>query len=75
MTGRFPTGGPFRASVVAFDGAAGIGTVRLDDGRELCFHATQLADGSRHATIGDRVTVTVAPGHRGCLEAIAVRAA
>lgn len=56
------------ATVVAFDAAVGIGTARLDDGRELGFHATQLMDGTRRIAAGARVTARVVPGHRGAYE-------
>jgi cold shock CspA family protein len=55
--------------VTAFDDAAGLGTARLEDGRELVFHCTELADGTRTVTAGTSVSLLVAPGHRGTLEA------
>ena len=61
--------------VVAFDESKGYGTVRVDDpdGRELFFHCTQIADGSRHVDTGVRVTFDVVAGHRGQWEAHALR--
>ena len=59
-----------RAGVVAaFDDAAGFGTVRLDDGAELFFHCTAIADGTRTIATGATVTVDVVPGHLGRYEA------
>jgi len=58
--------------VLEFDDDKGIGTVRADDGRELFFHCTQIADGTRTIPPGVRVTFEVVPGHRGRYQAIAV---
>jgi cold shock CspA family protein len=56
-------------TVAAFDEHKGLGTVRADDGRELPFHCTSIADGSRTIEVGARVTFSVVPGHRGWWEA------
>jgi cold shock CspA family protein len=58
--------------VLEFDDDKGIGTVRGDDGRELFFHCTQIADGTRTIDTGARVTFEVVPGHRGQYQAVAV---
>ncbi len=55
--------------VVAFDEHAGYGTVRSDDGRELFFHCTAIADGSRTIDEGAAVRFDVVPGHHGRWEA------
>ena len=56
-------------TVADFDEDKGIGTVRSDDGRELPFHCTSVADGSRTVEVGARVTFTVVAGHLGRWEA------
>jgi cold shock CspA family protein len=56
-------------SVTAYDDHAGYGTVTGDDGRELWFHCTEIADGSRRVGVGTRVRFTVVPGHLGQWEA------
>ncbi len=61
--------GPVRAIVRTFDEQAGHGTVVTDDGRELFFHCTQIADGTRTIRPGTVVRAEVRPGHRGRLEA------
>ena len=60
-------------SVVAFDEDKGYGTVRAADGRELFFHCTQIADGTRTIDVGAKVTFDVVAGHLGRYEAAAVR--
>lgn len=42
-------------TVVAFDPAVGLGTVRGDDGVELGFHCIEIADGTRQIAVGTRV--------------------
>jgi cold shock CspA family protein len=65
---------PVQLGVVAhFDGAAGLGTVRGDDGRDYGFHCTQIADGSRAIDEGAAVAFEVVAGHLGRWEAAAVR--
>ena len=58
--------------VVAFDDFKGYGTVRTDDGRELFFHCTRIADGTRTIPVGTPVTFDIVPGHRGRWEAAAI---
>jgi cold shock CspA family protein len=58
-----------RGRVVAFDEARGWGTVRGDDGHELFFHCTAVADGSRRIAVGTAVGYRVVPGHLGRWEA------
>jgi cold shock CspA family protein len=52
-----------------FDEARGLGTIRSDDGGELPFHCTAIADGSRTVEPGRRVQFTVVPGLLGRWEA------
>ena len=62
-----------RGVVIAFDEHAGFGTVRsADDGRELFFHCTQIADGSRSIEVGAEVRFSVVAGHLGRWEAAGV---
>jgi cold shock CspA family protein len=61
-------------TVVDFDEHRGYGTVRAADGRELFFHCTAIADGSRRIAVGTQVVFTVVPGHRGAWEADGVQA-
>ena len=67
MSGRQQTG-----TVTAFDDHAGVGTVLADDGRELFFHCTAIADGSRTIDVDSAVTFRVVPGHNGRWEAAEV---
>lgn len=46
--------------------------MRAEDGRELFFHCTQIADGSRTIAVGAPVTFEVRPWHRGQYQAVAV---
>ena len=55
--------------VSEWDEHGGYGTIRADDGRELFFHCTAIADGSRTIAEGTRVVVDVVPGHHGRHEA------
>jgi cold shock CspA family protein len=67
-----PGTGRHRGTVVAFDEAAGFGTVRTEAGDEHFFHCTAIADGSRTIDVGTSVTFEVVAGHRGRWEAAAV---
>lgn len=55
--------------MTAFDEAVGLGTVRSGDGRDLGFHCTQIADGSRSIDPGTAVTFEFVAGRRGQWEA------
>jgi len=55
--------------VSSFDERIGLGTVVLDDGRHLEFHATAIADGTRAIEPGAHVIVGVEPDHRGRFKA------
>jgi len=61
-----------RGTVANFDQAKGYGTIRAEDGRELFFHCTQIADGSRTIEVSSTVAFDVIPGHNGRWEAAAV---
>lgn len=58
-----------RGTVVDFDEHKGYGTVRQDDGTELFFHCTAIADRSRNVDDGASVTFDVVPGRTGRWEA------
>ncbi len=60
---------PLLGRVSAFDVDRALGTVVTDDGCELGFHATAIADGTRTIEAGMRVAFVVEAGHRGRLEA------
>jgi CspA family cold shock protein len=59
--------------VARFDDPRGIGVVRTDDGAELGFHCTAIADGSRSIDEGVAVDFRVAPGRQGRWEAVDLR--
>jgi len=61
-----------RGTVSQFDEAKGYGAVRADDGRDLFFHCTQIADGTRSIPEGVTVEFEIVPGHNGRWEAAAV---
>jgi CspA family cold shock protein len=63
-----------RGVVLEFDFHRGFGTVRGEDGRELFFHCTRIADGTRDIPVGSEVSFSVVPGHHGKWEAADVRA-
>ncbi len=56
-------------TVVAFDEHKGCGTVRAADGRELFFHCTAIADGTRTIPVASEVSFEVVAGHLGQWEA------
>jgi cold shock CspA family protein len=56
-------------TVVGFDEHRGYGTVRATDGRELFFHCTAIANGTRTIPVGAEVVFAVVPGHHGRWEA------
>ncbi|HKH05764.1 MAG TPA: cold shock domain-containing protein [Acidimicrobiales bacterium] len=61
-------------AVEDFDDPRGLGTIRDDDGDELPFHCTAIADGTRTIEVGRRVTFAVVAGRRGRWEATDVTA-
>ena len=61
-----------RGVVVRFEDHAGYGTVRGHDGRELFFHCTAIAGGTRTIEVGTEVSFKVVPGHHGRWEATRV---
>ncbi len=62
-----------RGTVAEFDEPKGYGTVRATDGRDLFFHCTQIADGTRTIPVGEAVEFEVVAGHRGNWEAADIR--
>jgi cold shock CspA family protein len=56
-------------TVEQFDEARGLGTVRGDDGSELPFHCTAIADGSRTIAVGAHVRYAIVAGLMGRWEA------
>jgi CspA family cold shock protein len=65
--------GETTGTVVAFDEERGTGGVRAKDGRELFFHCTAIADGSRRIAVGAHVAFRVVAGHLGRWEAGDIR--
>ena len=63
-----------KGTVSDFDEHAGYGHVRDEDGTELFFHCTAIADGSRTIDVGSAVAFDVVPGHHGRWEATSVGA-
>ena len=61
-------------TVAEFDEAKGYGTLRADDGRDLFFHCTQIADGTRTIPVGVNVKFEVIAGRNGRWEATDIRA-
>ena len=62
-----------RGTVAEFDEPKGYGTVRTTDGRDLFFHCTQIADGTRTIPLGATVEFEVVAGHKGNWEAADIR--
>lgn len=62
-------------TVIAFDDDKGFGSVRADDGRELFFHCTAIADGTRTIAVGADVRFEVVPGRQGQWEAAGLQPA
>jgi len=62
-------------TVVEYDDQRGLGEVRSDDGRQLAFHCTSIADGSRTIDAGTTVWFKVVAGQLGRWEAAEVHAA
>lgn len=74
MSALAPTPPPARrrphvGEVIEFDAERALGTVRTAEGRELGFHSTAIADGSRTVEVGATVAFLVRPGGRGRWEA------
>ena len=65
---------PERSGTVdSFDEDRGTGTVVDGGGQHFAFHCTAILDGSRTVAVGTHVAFTLAPGHRGRVEARALR--
>jgi cold shock CspA family protein len=58
--------------VAEFDEPRGLGVIRGDDGADVPFHCTAIADGSRTVETGRRVSFEVVPGLLGRWEASGV---
>jgi cold shock CspA family protein len=58
--------------VAEFDELRGLGVIRGDDGADVPFHCTAIADGSRTVETGRRVSFEVVPGLLGRWEASGV---
>jgi cold shock CspA family protein len=56
-------------AVAAFDEPRGLGVVRADDGTDVPFHCTAIADGTRTIAVGQRVRFRPAAGRLGRWEA------
>ncbi len=63
----------FVGTVFEFDFARGLGNVSYGNGTLLPFHCTAISDGSRNIEPGTKVTIDTAYGHRGMVEAVAVK--
>jgi cold shock CspA family protein len=61
-----------RGAVVGFDEHRGTGLVQGEDGGQLFFHCTAVADGSRAIAVGSEVMFEVVAGHNGRWEATSV---
>jgi cold shock protein len=59
-------------AVAAFDEPRGLGEIRSDDGDDVPFHCTAIADGTRTIAVGRRVRYQVVPGRLGRWEAARV---
>ncbi len=64
-------GGRLAGVVTEFDAAAGLGTIRTDDGTEYRFHCVEIADGTRRIEVGTDVTFELL-GKFGRYEAAAI---
>jgi cold shock CspA family protein len=58
--------------VAEFDERRGLGTIAIDDGHELPFHCTAIADGTRTIPVGQHVCFVVVPGPAGRWEAAGI---
>lgn len=64
-----------RGRVTAFDDHAGHGTVAVEDGDEVFFHCTAIADGSRTIAVGATVELRLVAGRLGRWEGVDLRPA
>jgi cold shock CspA family protein len=55
--------------VAGFDEDRGLGTIAADDGTDVPFHCTAIADGTRTIPVGRSVRFLVVPGRLGRWEA------
>ncbi len=59
--------------MASFEKDRGLGEIVTPDGDLYPFHCTAIADGTRDIDVGKHVTFTIVAGHRGRLEATAIR--
>ena len=64
--------GSTTGTVTEFDDPRGWGVVTTDDGTELFFHCSAIADGTRSIEVGTAVSFEVVPGSQGRWEAAAL---
>lgn len=65
--------GEAHGTVASFARDTGLGEIVTVEGAIYPFHCTAIADGTRDIEVGKAVTFTVTAGHRGRLEATAIR--
>ena len=65
-------GGRSTGIVTEFDRQRGLGQIKSNEGAELSFHATSIADGTRNISVGQRVTFARQAAHRGVFEAVSL---
>ena len=65
--------GEAQGTVASFARDTGLGEIVTAEGATYPFHCTAIADGSRDIEVGKHVDFTVTAGHRGRLEATAIR--
>jgi cold shock CspA family protein len=63
---------PGTGVVAEFDEPRGLGVIRGDEGADVPFHCTAIADGSRTVETGRRVRFDVVPGLLGRWEASSI---
>lgn len=71
MTG--PDGCTRGGTVASFDDAVGLGRVTAEDGTDLGFHCTRIADGTRTIAAGSAVDFEVVAARHGRWEASNLR--
>jgi len=62
----------YSGTVAEFDEHRGVGLIEGSEGRQLFFHCTGIADGSRSISVGIEIAFQVVAGHRGQWEATSV---
>jgi cold shock protein len=59
-------------TVTEYDDHKGYGAITAEDGQQLFFHCTRIADGTRTINEGAAVTFEIVAGHGGRWEAAAI---